>query len=56
MALSSMSYKYVLGMDLGTTSIKVVLLETQSKTITDSYTMLTKADSSNTVKHVWYSF
>ncbi|KAJ8412409.1 hypothetical protein AAFF_G00127450 [Aldrovandia affinis] len=51
MALSSTSYKYVLGMDLGTTSIKVVLLETQSKRITDSYTMPTKADSSNTVKH-----
>ncbi|XP_061104763.1 sedoheptulokinase isoform X1 [Conger conger] len=51
MALSSSSYKYVLGMDFGTTSIKVVLIDTQSKEITDSYTLPTKADSSNTVEH-----
>ncbi|XP_035287602.1 sedoheptulokinase [Anguilla anguilla] len=51
MALSSSSDKYVLGMDLGTTSIKVVLVDTQSKKVTDSYTLPTKADSSNTVEH-----
>ncbi|KAI1902899.1 hypothetical protein AGOR_G00021060 [Albula goreensis] len=51
MALSSKSDKYVLGMDLGTTSVKVVLLETQSKEVTDSYSLPTRADSTSTVKH-----
>ncbi|KAG7483759.1 hypothetical protein MATL_G00041680 [Megalops atlanticus] len=51
MALSSVSEKYVLGMDLGTTSIKVVLLETQSKRVTDSYTLPTRADTSSTILH-----
>ncbi|KAJ8267235.1 hypothetical protein GJAV_G00140180 [Gymnothorax javanicus] len=51
MALSSSSEKYVLGMDLGTTSIKVVLVDAQSKKVTDSYTLPTKADSRSTIEH-----
>lgn len=35
--------KYVLGIDIGTTSIKVVLLDINSKTVTDSFSLPTKA-------------
>ncbi|XP_056314190.1 sedoheptulokinase [Danio aesculapii] len=37
---------FVLGMDLGTTSVKVVLLEAQSKTVTESRSFTTNADIS----------
>ncbi|XP_066552500.1 sedoheptulokinase isoform X2 [Amia ocellicauda] len=43
MASSSIPSQYVLGMDLGTTSIKVVLLETHSRTVMDSCTLPTQA-------------
>ncbi|XP_035638122.1 sedoheptulokinase isoform X1 [Oncorhynchus keta] len=35
--------KYVLGIDIGTTSIKVVLLDINSKTVTDGFSLPTKA-------------
>ncbi|XP_072548865.1 sedoheptulokinase [Salminus brasiliensis] len=47
-----MSAKYILGMDLGTTSVKVVLLDSLSKTVTDSSTFPTHSDvSSKTIEH-----
>ncbi|XP_017570350.2 sedoheptulokinase [Pygocentrus nattereri] len=42
-----MAAQYVLGMDLGTTSIKVVLLDSQSKTVTDSRAFPASSDVSN---------
>ncbi|XP_066515033.1 sedoheptulokinase isoform X2 [Hoplias malabaricus] len=42
-----MADQYVLGMDLGTTSIKVVLLDIHSKTVTNSSTFPTNSDTSN---------
>lgn len=42
--LSGSPAKYVLGIDLGTTSIKVVLLDTRSKTVTDSCSLQTNSD------------
>ncbi|XP_067296190.1 sedoheptulokinase isoform X2 [Pseudorasbora parva] len=44
----SCSADFVLGMDLGTTSVKVVLLEAQSKTVTDSRSFPTHSDISCT--------
>ncbi|XP_017315463.1 sedoheptulokinase [Ictalurus punctatus] len=43
-ALRGSSAKYVLGIDLGTTSIKVVLFDTRSKTVTDSCSLQTNSD------------
>lgn len=43
-ALPASSAKYVLGIDLGTTSVKVVLLDTRSKTVTDSCSLQTSSD------------
>ncbi|KAL4608784.1 sedoheptulokinase-like [Arapaima gigas] len=40
--------QYVLGMDFGTSSVKVVLLETQSKTVSDSCSLPTNPDFSLT--------
>lgn len=40
--LSEMSY--ILGIDVGTTSVKVVLLETNSKTVCASQTLATESD------------
>ncbi|XP_016380877.1 sedoheptulokinase-like [Sinocyclocheilus rhinocerous] len=44
----SCSAGFVLGMDLGTTSVKVVLLDAQSKTVTDSSSFPTNSDISST--------
>ncbi|XP_051751303.1 sedoheptulokinase isoform X2 [Ctenopharyngodon idella] len=44
----SCSADFVLGMDLGTTSVKVVLLEAQSNTVTDSRSFPTNSDISCT--------
>ncbi|KAI2664485.1 Sedoheptulokinase [Labeo rohita] len=44
----SCSAGFVLGMDLGTTSVKVVLLDAQSKTVTDSRSFPTNSDISST--------
>ncbi|XP_016091359.1 sedoheptulokinase-like [Sinocyclocheilus grahami] len=44
----SCSAGFVLGMDLGTTSVKVVLLDAQSKTVTDSSSFSTNSDISST--------
>ncbi|KAL0994410.1 hypothetical protein UPYG_G00121860 [Umbra pygmaea] len=43
--------KYVLGIDMGTTSIKVVLLDLSSKAVTDSFTLPTNADIINNEVH-----
>ncbi|MCJ8748548.1 hypothetical protein PDJAM_G00166070 [Pangasius djambal] len=43
-ALPGSSAKYVLGIDLGTTSIKVVLFDTRSKTVADSCSLQTNSD------------
>lgn len=43
-ALPGSSAKYVLGIDLGTTSIKAVLFDTGSKTVTDSCSLQTNSD------------
>lgn len=44
---------FVLGMDLGTTSVKVVLLDAHSKTVTDCISFPTNSDISCTPdKHV----
>ncbi|XP_030648242.1 sedoheptulokinase isoform X2 [Chanos chanos] len=45
--MASSSSKYVLGLDLGTSSIKVVLLDSQSNTVTDSCSLPTRADTSS---------
>ncbi|MGH0161477.1 UNVERIFIED_CONTAM: hypothetical protein FKN15_041336 [Acipenser sinensis] len=47
MAQGSVSGQYVLGIDLGTTSVKAVLLETKTNRVTDSQTRQTKADISS---------
>ncbi|RXM92369.1 hypothetical protein EOD39_20208 [Acipenser ruthenus] len=47
MAQGSASGQYVLGIDLGTTSVKAVLLETKTNRLTDSQTRQTKADISS---------
>lgn len=47
-AALSCSAGFVLGMDLGTTSVKVVLLDAQSKTVTDSKSVPTNSDISST--------
>ncbi|XP_043094242.1 sedoheptulokinase [Puntigrus tetrazona] len=44
----SCSAGFVLGMDLGTTSVKVVLLDARSKTVTDSKSFPTNSDISST--------
>ncbi|KPP67856.1 sedoheptulokinase-like, partial [Scleropages formosus] len=43
---ASASAQYILGVDMGTSSVKVVLLETYSKTVTDSCSLPTHADIS----------
>ncbi|XP_042562800.1 sedoheptulokinase isoform X1 [Clupea harengus] len=49
MALSTCSSNYVLGIDLGTTSVKVVLLDTLSRTATESHCLPTEADTGSNV-------
>nr|XP_015223041.1 PREDICTED: sedoheptulokinase isoform X3 [Lepisosteus oculatus] len=44
MESEALSARYVLGVDLGTTSVKVVLLESQSRRVLDSCALPTKAD------------
>ncbi|KAL2095053.1 hypothetical protein ACEWY4_009772 [Coilia grayii] len=44
MSLSTCSSTYVLGIDLGTTSVKVVLLDSMSRSVTDSNYLPTGAD------------
>lgn len=43
-ALTGSSDKYILGIDLGTTSIKAVLFDARSKTVTDSCSLQTNSD------------
>lgn len=38
---------FILGVDLGTTSVKTVLLETASRTVTDSQSLPTASDLSD---------
>lgn len=54
-AKPSSSAKYILGIDLGTTSIKVVLFDTRSKAVIDSCTLQTDSDVINdTEEHVGF--
>ncbi|XP_048872877.1 sedoheptulokinase isoform X1 [Brienomyrus brachyistius] len=47
MASSPTPTKYILGMDMGTTSVKVVLLDSHLRKVTDACSLPTTADSSN---------
>ncbi|XP_041947104.1 sedoheptulokinase isoform X2 [Alosa sapidissima] len=49
MALSTCTSNYILGIDLGTTSVKVVLLDSLSRTVTESYCLPTRADKESNV-------
>ncbi|XP_078080723.1 sedoheptulokinase [Mustelus asterias] len=48
MSLPAPSAQYVLGLDLGTSSVKAVLLDTESRTVVDSQIQETKAEVSST--------